>query len=149
MLIGAVFVVLPLAATYISLRPFGDSNACISEAKTNIPDLGGVGVDVFYTNCDTLAKDESISVYFSRSAVKKDSWFARWRNQRALVFRYDPGRYDDPLPSITRPSLSTILISVPEVSSILYQSQKWQDVSVGYQIGKVYYPATSKQPSSH
>ncbi len=146
-LVGVAFVILTFAAVYISLRSFDASTACTSEAETVIPDLDGVGVEVTYTNCDTLAKDESISVYLSRSANKKDSWFARWRNHRALVFRYDPGRYDNPLPSITRPSLSTILISVPEVSSIMYQSRKWQDVSVGYQIGKVYYPAPPKQTS--
>jgi len=143
MMIGAAFVILPLAAVYTSLRLSDDPSACISEDKTTIPDLDGVRIDVVYTNCDTLAKDESISLYFSRSAVK-DSWFARWRNRRALIFRYDPGRPDNPLPSITHPSPSKILIAVPEVSSIQYQTQKWQGVSIGYQIGKVYYPAAQK-----
>ena len=139
-------ILLLLGALYITLRTVGimDPNACISETKGIITDLSGATFEIIYTNCDTLAKDEAISVFISQSAVSRDSWFAKWRSRRSLVFRYDPGRPDNPLPRITNPSRSTILISVPEVSSIIYQNQRWQDMSIEYAIGKVDYPKKPK-----
>jgi hypothetical protein len=138
-------ILLLLGVGYVILRAVGivDPNACISETKGTIPDLSGARVEIIYTNCDTLAKDEAISVFIS-SAISRDSWFAKWRSRRSLVFRYDPGRPDNPLPHITNPSRSTILISVPEVSSIIYQNQRWRDMSIDYAIGKVDYPTKAK-----
>ncbi len=146
-LVGAAVLVLVSGVGYVFMRLTGvvEPNACISEEKMTIPDLSGAKVEVFYTNCDTMVKDEAISIYFSRAAAKEKSWFAGWRNHRRLVFRYDPGgKSDSPLPSITNPSKSTILISVPEVSSVIYQSRNWESMSIAYEIGKVYYPVNSK-----
>jgi hypothetical protein len=103
--------------------------------------LSGVKVEVIYTNCDTLVKEEDVRVYFSRAAVTGDSWFARWRSRRALVFVYDPGgrAFDDmPLPSITHTTPSTVLISMPEDVDVLYQSRSWQNLSVDYALGNVH-----------
>jgi hypothetical protein len=132
-LMGAGFVL-----QHISVEP----DACISEGMKTIPDLSGIKVEVVYTNCDTLAKEESISIYLSRA--KKESWFAKWRNHRTLVFSYDPARSDSPLPSVTRPSDSTVLISVPEISSVIHQSRNWQNISIAYNLGKVDYPTNPK-----
>jgi hypothetical protein len=142
-LVSVVGLVMVLDAGYALLRNAGTSGSpeCISEGLMTIPDLAGVRVEVIYTNCDTLAKDEAVKVYFSRADVKGESWFARWRSHRTLVFWYDPGGRafpDMPLPSITHPAPSTILISIPEVSSDAYKSRKWQNMSINYAIGKVY-----------
>jgi len=128
-------------AGYAFLRFVGlaDPNACISENRMTIPDLSGIKVEVVDTNCDILAKQESIDVYFSQA--KQKSWFAKLRNHRELVFSYDPGRPDDPLPTITHSSDSTILISVPEISSVIRQSRNWEKISIAYDLGKVDYPA--------
>lgn len=141
-LITAVCFAVLLGAGYVCLQ-IVERNACISEEKASIPDLAGVKVDIVYTNCDILAKDEALSIYFSRPG-KRDLLFGRWRNRRALVFRYDPGKPDSTLPSITHPSRSTIQISLPEVSSVIYQSRSWEDISIAYEIGKVDYPIVSK-----
>jgi hypothetical protein len=143
-LIGFVLVLAVFIAAYFFMRQIdtAEPNACISEEKMTVPDLSGTKIEVVYTNCDTLAKTESISIYFSQA--KRKSRLAQWQDHRALVFRYDPGRYDNPLPSITRPSPSTILISIPEVSSILYQSRDWEDISVVYNLGKMDYSANPK-----
>jgi hypothetical protein len=136
-----------LGAGYGLLRVTGiiDPDACISETMMTIPDLSGVEVEVVYVNCDTLAKEEAVSVYFSPSAMKRAPWFRRWMYRKTLVFRYDPsGRADTPLPSITHPSQSTILISIPRVSSIFYQNQRWENMSINYDIGRVDDPAASK-----
>jgi hypothetical protein len=144
--VGVIGVVVLWGAWQAVLRFTGlnDPNACISEQLKTIPDLSGTKVDIVYTNCDTLAKQEDVSVYFSPAVVKGKSWFAKWTNRRTLVFRYDPGRPDNPLPSITHPSQSTILISIPEVSSIFYQNRKWENISVNYEIGRVDYPPATK-----
>ena len=54
---------------YVFLRLAGiiDPDVCLSERMQTMPNLSGAKVEIVYTNCDTLAKDESISVYFSRS----------------------------------------------------------------------------------
>jgi hypothetical protein len=140
--IGLICAAALVSVGFVVHRLSGDPEACISEDMKTIPDLSGVKVEVVYTNCDTLAKEESIDIYFSR--VSRESWFANWRNHRALVFSYDPGRSDRPLPSVARPSDSSIVISVPEISSVIHQSRDWQDVSITYKLGKVDYPANPK-----
>ena len=130
--------------TFVRLTGVDDPNACISEQLKTIPNLSGAKIEIVYTNCDTLAKQEDVSVYFSPAAVKEKSWFARWSHRRTLIFRYDPDRSDAPLPSITNPSQSTILISIPEVSSVSYQNRKWKSMSINYEIGKVDYPPKSQ-----
>jgi hypothetical protein len=142
-LVSIIGTVVVLGVRYVFLHPLGraDPDACISEEMMTIPDLAGAKIEIVYTNCDTLVKDEAVKVYFSRAAVKGESWFARWRNHRTLVFCYDPGGRafaHMPLPSITHPSPSTILISIPEVSSILFKTRKWENMSIDYAIGKVY-----------
>jgi hypothetical protein len=141
-----VLCVVGIAAGYAILRLSGiiDPGACISEQLQTVPNLSGTRIEIVYTNCDILAKSEAISVYFSRATAQGESWLARWMNRRTLVFRYDPGRPDNPLPSVTHPSKSKILISVPEVSSVAYQNRIWRDISIEYAIGKVYYPMKPK-----
>lgn len=132
-LVSVVGLVVVLGAGYAFLHLPGtsDSNECISEEMMTIPDLAGAKVEVVYSNCDTLVKDEAVKVYFSRATVKGESWFARWRNRRTLVFWYDPGgRAPIPLPSITHPSPSTIFISIPEDCDVLYRSRTWENLSI-------------------
>lgn len=135
-------IVVVLGAGYAILRLAGiiDPAFCISEDLQPVPRLSEAKVEIVYTNCDTLAKDEAISVYFSRPTVQGESRVSTWLNRRTLIFRYDPGRSDNPSPSITHSSKSTILISVPEVSSVIYQNRAWRGMSIEYAIGKVYCP---------
>jgi hypothetical protein len=137
-LVIAVSIVAVLGVGYLFLRVTGiiDPDACISERMKTMPNLSGAKVEIVYTNCDTLAKDEAISVYFSRAAVTEESWFANWRNHRTLVLRYDPGRPSDP-PAIDSAAKDRILISIPEVSSVALQHQKWRDISIDYKIDGV------------
>lgn len=118
--------------------------ACQTEQRLKIEGASGYTFEVEDTTCTTLGTDEAISVY-ARKAVPRGTWgFSGWRNQRTLLFRYDPGRPDNPLPLITHPSQTTILISIPEVSSIVFQNQKWENMSVNYEIGRVEYPTATK-----
>jgi hypothetical protein len=117
-------------------------NACTSEVL-KVAELSGVKFEVESSSCDVIAKDEAVSVY-AMKATKRGIWpFSSWGNRKTLVFRYDPGRDDNPLPSITRPSQSIIRISIPEISSIAVQNREWDNISISYEIGKVDYPTKS------
>lgn len=114
-------------------------NACSTEVLQTV-NLSDVRFEIESASCDLIAKDEVVNVYAMR-ATQTGSWpFSNlWRNKR-LIFRYDPGRGDTQSPTITHPSQSEIRISVPEVSSIILQSHNWENISISYEIGKVYYP---------
>src|SRR5581483_495443 len=73
-----------------------DRNACTTEVLQTIPNLSGMRFSVEYVNCDTLSKDESVSIYVT-SAVEAKSSSAKSSSSRDLVFRYDPGRANFPL----------------------------------------------------
>ena len=132
-----VGVVVLSSVSYVLLRSVGiiDPSACISKELQTIPDLSGARVEVVYMNCDTLAKDEAISIYFSSATAKDEPWFLGWLNRRSLILRYDPTRPDYPMPSITQQAKDTILISVPEVSSVTHQDRTWRNISIEYAIG--------------
>lgn len=128
-----------LAGLYYAIR----RNACSSEALQAV-NLSDVRLEVESSSCDLIAKDEVVSVYVMSETRTRPWPFSNWGKHRKLIFRYDPGRDDNPLPSISRPSQSTIRISIPEVSSIIVQSHEWEHMSVSYEIGKVYYPTKTE-----
>ncbi|MGO9095804.1 MAG: hypothetical protein ACLQGV_11320 [Bryobacteraceae bacterium] len=111
---------------------------CLVEELKQVPNLSGMRFEVVYENCDTLVKTEDVAVYVSRASAPGESLFAKWSNRRALVFGYDPGYPADP-PSISAPSKDRILISIPVVSSIRLRRQKWKNVSIEYEVGRVIY----------
>jgi len=142
---GVVGIALVLGAGHSFLRwVFLVPGACISEGQETIPNLSGTKIEIVYVNCDTLAKDEAINIYFSPANTQTGSWFAKGQSRRALVFSYDPGRPDNSVPSITHPADSAILISIPEVSSVSRQDRSWRGMSIEYAIGKVDYAANPK-----
>jgi hypothetical protein len=107
-----------------------------------ITNLSGADFEITDTDCDLIAKEEFVSVYVSRTVAKGQSWFSGWRNRKTLLFRYDPGMPDNPLPSINASGENKILISIPDISSVSFQSRNWGDVSVDYAIGHIDYPGT-------
>lgn len=146
-ILGVVVALGGIYTTFTAVRFVGNRIACRTEGKLKIEDPSGFIFEVEDTTCHAFASDESVSVY-ARKVTPKGAWaFRDWRNQRTLLFRYDPGRSDNPLPSITRPSQSTILISIPEVSSISQQNRRWENMSVNYEIGRVDYPGSSRGSS--
>ena len=127
-----------LATLYYAIR----RNACSDEVLQTVS-LSGVTFEVESSSCDLIAKDYAVNVYAMRDLRSRPWPFSRWGRHRALIFRYDPGKDDDAVPSISRPSQSTIRISIPEISSVMIQSREWEKMSISYEIGKVYYPAKS------
>ncbi|MFZ0935350.1 MAG: hypothetical protein ACLP6W_21915 [Bryobacteraceae bacterium] len=134
-LVCATAIMLVLGARYVFLRLTGiiTPDACISEDLKTIPDLSGLRFEIEYTNCDTLPKDEAVSVYVA-TAAKGKSWVPNWFNRRTLIFSYDPSGVDNSPPSIQASGKERILISVPEVSSVILQRRKWRNFSIDYRI---------------
>ena len=130
-------------ATGFVIRSAVSRAVCDTDKKLNV-EISGIRFEVEDVSCDVIAKDEEVNVYATKTTSEGHRFFPAWGNRRTLLFKYDPGRWDNPLPFITRPSKSSIHITVPEVSSIEYQIHKWDDISVDYDIGRVDYPSTSK-----
>jgi hypothetical protein len=129
-----VYAVLVIAA--VVPWPF----ACLTETKMKIANLSGIAVEVTYTNCDVIGKTEFVSVYASPAIGRGEPLFSRMLNRRTLIFRYDPGKTEDLLPSMKAAGDNRIIISNPDVSSIFYQSRKWKTVTIDYEIGHIDYP---------
>ena len=109
-------------------------DACIS-TTISTSSIAGLRFRVEDTDCDTLAKEEWVSVY----------GFADRDRGRTLLFKYDPGSY--PLPPITihLPDPKTIIIAAPSVSSVEFQLDTWNNRSIRYDIGRIYYPQPDKE----
>jgi hypothetical protein len=142
---AVILAVVLMYGTWIGIR-FAVSHATCRTEQVKVQEISGIRFELEYENCDTFAKDEGISVYAEKKGSRSERpWFLPDRgDQRTLLFRYDPGRPDNPLPSITRLSESAVVISIPEVSSILYQNRRWGNMSINYEIGRVDYPAPVK-----
>jgi hypothetical protein len=96
--------------------------------------FAGGEFSVEYSNCDGIAKDEAIRVYASRPIA------GGLLTKRTVLFWYDPGNYDEALPTITAPQPGHILIAVPRVSSIEMRKSEWNGHQIDYKIGHVEYP---------
>ena len=108
-----------------------------SETKLDLSDVSGADIEVVYTNSDSLAKQEGISVYISKASKGKAAWVGKAFRRKVLLFKYDPGSPDEALPSIISPAVNRLVISVPRVSSISFQRKQWNGISVAYQIGRI------------
>lgn len=129
------------AVIYSGLVVFGVlplPGANISETMLVLNDVNGAGFEVIYTNSDTLAKEEWVNVYVYDSG-SQSNWFNRLIHRKTLLFSYDPG-YPAETPHIEAVGPQDIRISIPRVSSVLYQGRRWKALSVDYQIAKVDYP---------
>ncbi len=133
---AVVMLIIVLALAYLAYAP----GSVITETERNIPNLAGKDFEITYTNVDLIAKEEYISVYASPAAAKGRPLFAKLHKQKTLLFRYDPGRWDNPSPSIVATGPNSILISVPEVSSVTRQNKDADGLHVDYDIGHIDYP---------
>ena len=134
------FVILAFAG-YAILRLTGlmSPDACISEEVKTIPDVSGARVDVVYTNCDTLVKDEAIRLYMSRAESGGEPLLQRWFNRRQLIFEYDPAGQGQP-PTVQASDNGRLLISVSNVSQVFIQRRKWRELGIDYKIEHVTRP---------
>ena len=124
-----------LATVGLAPRPY----TCLTETRGKISGLLGYDFEISETDCSTLSKDASISVFASKAG----------RTNKVLLFKYDPAGVDE-LPMLASVDQRTIQISVPRISIVMFGRDNWEDVSVIYSIGVIDYPAGSleNQPGS-
>jgi hypothetical protein len=78
-------------------------------------------------NCDTFAKEEWIDVLVTRGG----------RTRQTLLFEYVPAT--DALPVIKSVGANEFKISVPRISSLRYRRDRWESLSLDYDIGIIDY----------
>jgi hypothetical protein len=109
--------------------------ACMTTVHQRIAGLSGFDFEVSETDCDGLAKDATTSVFVSKAGQAK----------KTLLFKYVPPGFDA-VPTITSLDEHTVRISIRRVPTIFCRSEKWQTLTVKYDIGVVDYPARSGEP---
>ncbi|HEY0307014.1 MAG TPA: hypothetical protein VGB94_02535 [Acidobacteriaceae bacterium] len=134
-LMTATFIAL-VGISYVILR----SRLNTAETVLTLTDIAEEDIEVTDNTFDGISKDEWISVYASRTRVGNKSLLYKWHQHRTEIFRYDPGRWDNPLPSIVATGPNSILISIPEVSSVTIKNKDADGLHVAYDIGHIDYP---------
>jgi hypothetical protein len=104
-------------------------NVCITEVRQDGIVRGNMQFQITETDCSTLGEDASVSVYGSADSG----------SGRTLLFKYGPAN-DLPLPTIEVLDQRTIVIAVPSVSDVDFQLESWNNHSIRYEIGHIYYP---------
>jgi hypothetical protein len=124
--LSAVFLS-PIVALCLPLAWKG-LGACITSTREAVNNLSGYDILVTETNCDSIAKTDSVSVSISQPGA----------SVRDLIFEYDPVDGSSP-PSFALDG-GILFISTPAVSEVFHQQREWRDVSIRYQIGKIAFP---------
>jgi hypothetical protein len=127
-----VFFVLYLWFLVDGFGLFGEP-VCRTEVQGRLAGLSGFDFEISETSCFF---DPAVSVFVSKAGEKK----------KTLLFKYTP-IYVGPYPTVTSIDEHAIQISVSRVSSIFCRRDKWDALTVKYDIGAVEYPGVQAQPA--
>jgi hypothetical protein len=133
MLILAAAVVYVLAVTVdLTRKPFLSK----TESRMTVTNVEGTDFEVTFTKLDAITNREYVSVFADKTGTGPKPAGKRDEDE-ALLFRYDPSEETGALPLIKSAGPKKVLISIPRVSSILFQRRLWNGLSVDYDIGVV------------
>ena len=134
--LGALAIGVATVAAVVFLLPFAvglwSPYSCITTVHQRIAGLSGFDFEISETSC---FYDPVVIVLVSKASERK----------KTSLFKYDPF-YVGPYPVITSIDEHTIQISVSRVSSIVCRRDKWETLTVKYDIGGVTYPDSRAQP---
>ena len=139
--VGLMIPIYRLVADYYALPPIGRfvlPGVCLTNEQATYKTVGRAEFYAVDTNCDALAKEEFVEVYAYRNDA--NSLLPRWLRRRSIVFVYDPGDDQNPLPAIQSGGPNRVKIKVPKVSSVLFKRDIWDGSQIEYEFGKVIYP---------
>ncbi len=102
---------------------------CDTEVRGRISGAVSFGLGISETDCDTLAKTSTISLFASKPG----------QTSKVLLFKFFPA-YGDPMPVISAVDRQTVRISIAEISSVFLYRDKLNDLTVDSQIGAIDYP---------
>jgi len=105
--------------------PYG----CTKTVHQRVAGLSGLDFEISEMGCDLLVKDTTTSVFISKAGGKK----------KTLLFKYFPPGFDT-IPTIALLDEHTIQISIWRAPIIFCRRDKWETLTVKYNIGVVDYP---------
>ena len=126
-----VFFVLYLWFLVDGFGVFRES-VCRTEVQGRLAGPSGYDFEISETSCFF---DPAVSVFVSKAGEKK----------KTLLLKYTP-IYVGPYPTITSIGEHVIQISVSRVSSMFCRRDKWNAMTVKYDIGVIDYPGRSGEP---
>jgi hypothetical protein len=129
----ASLIILSFAALVcglLLLRRSAINANCIVQNEAELPDVAEFHFQLIRTSCDSFGNSISISVLIEEKGVDK----------KGVIFKYWPDQRN-PIPTITGLPGNRLQISIPSVASIYFQSYKWKETAIEYDIGSVLYPA--------
>ena len=127
----AVAGYLLLAALGLAWTPY----SCLATVHQRIAGLSGFDFEISETNCDFLAKEAEMDVFIAKAG----------QTQKTLLFKYVPPGFDA-MPAIASLDDHTVQISIWRVPTILCRRDKWETLTVKYNIGVVDYPLRGAVP---
>jgi hypothetical protein len=117
-----------LLLAMVGLAPMPDD--CITEVRGRISGVSGFDFESSETDCDTITKTATMSVFASK----------RGRPKKVLLFKFGPA-YADLLPTVSPVDQNRVQISIREISDLIFRRNKPGDLSIDYKIDIVDYPS--------
>jgi hypothetical protein len=124
--IGLAFTVLPL----VIVIWFLDSSSCTTQTRRTFYNMSGFNFVVSETDCDSMGRQTWISVLVARGG----------RAPKNLLLQYVPVEYDVPYPVVRQKGANAFRISVPAISTLMYRRDRWETLSIDYDIGDIDHP---------
>jgi hypothetical protein len=140
-MIAALILLYRFATDYYALPPivrFLVPGVCLKLDEATYKNIGRAEFHAVETNCDTVGNEEFVEVYAYRNDA--NSALPKWLRRRTVVFVYDPGDENNPLPVIRSNRPNGVEFAVPLVSSVWFERKVWDGNQIEYKIGKVFYP---------
>jgi hypothetical protein len=127
--IGSAAALAAMCLLLAGIREIWISRVCDTEVLDKRSGILGFDFEISETGCSPLAHDLAVSVLISKAGRRKGT----------PLFKYAPV-YVGPYPTIDVIDEHTVVVSVSRVSSIFCQTDKWNGLSIRYNIGGVDYP---------
>ena len=119
----------PMAIPLAVMAPPVIAAACTTKTLETFSGVSGFNFEISRSSCGLFTKEESIDVLVSRDGD----------TQKASLLLYVPAV--DELPVIKSVGTNSVQISVPKISSLYYGNDRWETLSVDYNIGVIDHPA--------
>jgi hypothetical protein len=122
--IGVAFTVLPVAFLFWLII----ASTCRTEKVKKFYNMSGYNFEVTHTDCDAIAKWHFIDVLVAKGGSTRQT----------VLLEYVPAV--EALPVIKLVGAKAFRISIPRISSLRLRRDRWENLSLDYDIGSIEYP---------
>ena len=130
-----VAVVAAVEVLLLASVAFWSPQGCTTTMHQRIAGLSDFDFEIRESGCNIFVRDNTTRVFISRAGGTK----------KTLLFKYFPPG-SDAIPTIASLDEHTVQISIRRVAIIFCRRDKWETLTVQYDIGVVDYPVGSGQP---